>query len=247
MEQKRKKALVVGALGIIGRNLIDHLSSLNDWEIVGLSRRSPDFKTKAQFIPVNLLDPDDCREKLSGLHDITHIFYTAFQARPTWAEHVAPNLAMLTNVVEAVEPIASDLKHVCLMQGYKVYGAHLGQFKTPAKESDSRHMPPEFYYAQEDFLRQQQQGKAWTWSALRPATVCGFAVGNPMNLAVLIAVYAAISKELGIPLRYPGNPIGYTKLVDMTDSTLLAKATVWAATEPKCGNEALNIANGDLF
>ncbi len=68
-----------------------------------------------------------------------------------------------------------------------------------------------------------------------------------MNLAVLIAVYAAISKELGIPLRYPGNPIGYTKLVDMTDSTLLAKATVWAATEPKCGNEALNIANGDLF
>ncbi len=35
MEQKRKKALVVGALGIIGRNLIDHLSSLNDWEIGG--------------------------------------------------------------------------------------------------------------------------------------------------------------------------------------------------------------------
>jgi hypothetical protein len=35
MEQKRKKALVVGVLGIIGLNLIDHLSSLNDWEIGG--------------------------------------------------------------------------------------------------------------------------------------------------------------------------------------------------------------------
>jgi hypothetical protein len=64
---------------------------------------------------------------------------------------------------------------------------------------------------------------------------------------MLIAVYAALSKELGIPLRYPGNPIGYTKLTEVTTASLLAKATVRAATEPKCGNEAFNIANGDLF
>jgi nucleoside-diphosphate-sugar epimerase len=33
----------------------------------------------------------------------------------------------------------------------------------------------------------------------------------------------------------------------MTDADLLAKATVWAATDPGCANEAFNINNGDLF
>jgi hypothetical protein len=67
-----------------------------------------------------------------------------------------------------------------------------------------------------------QKGKAWTWSAIRPSVVCGFALGNPMNLAMVIAVYAAISKELGLPLRFPGKPGAYDKLLEMTDVGLLA-------------------------
>lgn len=178
---------------------------------------------------------------------MTHIFYAAYQDRPTWAELVAPNLAMLVNVVEAVESVATNLQHISLMQGYKVYGAHLGPFKTPARESDAGHMPPEFNVDQQKFLEEQQKGKAWTWSALRPSVVCGFALGNPMNLAMVIAVYAAISKELGLPLRFPGKPDAYDKLIEMTDAGLLARATVWAATDKRCANQAFNINNGDLF
>lgn len=33
----------------------------------------------------------------------------------------------------------------------------------------------------------------------------------------------------------------------MTDAGLLAEATVWAATNPECANQAFNINNGDLF
>ena len=33
----------------------------------------------------------------------------------------------------------------------------------------------------------------------------------------------------------------------MTDAGLLARATVWAATDERCANQAFNIANGDLF
>jgi nucleoside-diphosphate-sugar epimerase len=33
----------------------------------------------------------------------------------------------------------------------------------------------------------------------------------------------------------------------MTDASLLARATVWAATDPRCANQAFNINNGDLF
>ena len=141
---KQKVALVVGAQGVIGRNLVDHLASLGDWEIIGLSRRGGTPAGRVRHIAVDLLDADDCRAKLGALSDVTHIFYAAYQDRPTWAELVPPNLAMLVNVVEAVEPVANGLRHISLMQGYKVYGAHLGPFKTPAREDDPGHMPPEF-------------------------------------------------------------------------------------------------------
>jgi nucleoside-diphosphate-sugar epimerase len=255
MSPPRKVALVVGAQGIIGGNLVDHLATLDDWDVVGLSRRGGTQAARVRHIAVDLLDRDDCRQKLGGLTQVTHIFYTAYQDRPThsassgqgWAELVPPNLAMLVNVVDAVEPVAGGLQHVSLMQGYKVYGAHLGPFKTPARETDAPHMPPEFNVDQQTFLEDRQRGKAWTWSAIRPSVVCGFALGNPMNLAMVIAVYAAMSKELGLPLRFPGKPGAYDKLLDMTDAGLLARATVWAATDERCANQAFNINNGDLF
>lgn len=247
MNTSHKVALVVGAHGIIGRHLVDQLAELGDWEVIGLSRRGGEATGQVRYVSVDLLDPDDCREKLSGLNQVTHLFYAAYQDRPTWAELVAPNVAMLVNVVEAVEPIASGLRHISLMQGYKVYGAHLGPFKTPARETDAHHMPPEFNVDQQTFLEIRQQDKTWDWSAIRPSVVCGFALGSPMNLAMVIAVYAAISKELGLPLRFPGKPGAYDTLLEVIDAGLLARATIWAATDERCANQAFNINNGDLF
>jgi nucleoside-diphosphate-sugar epimerase len=240
-------ALVVGANGVIGTNLIHYLSSLPGWNIIGLSRRGGQSTNAVRYIAVDLLDPESCRVQLQSLTAVTHIFYAAYQDRPTWAELVPPNLAMLVNVVEAIEPIASKLQHISLMQGYKVYGAHLSPFKTPARESDGGHMPPEFNVDQQNFIEKRQQGKSWSLSAIRPSVVAGMALGNPMNLVMVIAIYASISKELGLPLRFPGKPGAYDKLLEMTDAGLLAKATVWAATNGQCANQAFNITNGDLF
>ena len=247
MSNQRKVALIVGARGIIGGNLANHLATLEDWDVIGLSRRGGESRRRVRHVAVDLLDHDDTRAKLRDLSNVTHIFYAAYQDRPSWAELVAPNLAMLVNVVETVEPVARNLRHVSLMQGYKVYGAHLGPFKTPAREDDAGHMPPEFNVDQQQFLEARQNGKSWNWSAIRPSVVCGFALGNPMNLAMVIAVYAAISKELGLPLRFPGKAGAYDRLLEMTDAGLLARATLWAATEERCANQAFNINNGDLF
>ncbi|HTF27636.1 MAG TPA: SDR family oxidoreductase [Flavitalea sp.] len=247
MEIRKKIALVVGARGVIGSNLIEHLLSLGDWEVIGLARRQSKPTERLSHISVDLLNEADTFEKLKGLTNVTHIFYAAYQDRAGWAELVAPNLAMLTNTVNVIDAVAPALQHVSLMQGYKVYGAHLGPFKTPARETDKGHMPPEFNVDQQNFLEEKQRGKNWSWSAIRPSVVGGAALGNPMNLAVVIAVYATISKELGLPLRFPGKPGAYHSLLEMTDSALLAKATVWAATEPNTRNEAFNINNGDLF
>ncbi len=242
-----KTALVVGARGVIGGNLIKHLKDVGGWDVIGLSRRGGDDEGVVRHIAVDLLDRDATVKRLSQLDEVTHVFYAAYQDRPTWAELVPPNLAMLTNVVDAIEPVATGLRHISLMQGYKVYGAHLGPFATPAREDDPPHMPPEFNVDQQQFLECRQADATWTWSALRPSIVGGVGVGNPMNLAMVIAVYASISKELGIPLRFPGSPGAYSSLIEMTDADLLAKATIWAATDAEHPNQAYNITNGDMF
>src|SRR5690606_9724004 len=84
-------------------------------------------------------------------------------------------------------------------------------------------------------------------SALRPSVVCGHALGTPMNLVLSIAVYATLSRELGLPLRFPGKLGAYDSLLEVTDAGLLAWAAVWAATTEAAANQAFNIANGDLF
>lgn len=201
-----KVALVLGARGVIGGNLVARLEGLEEWRVIGVSRRGGSSNAKVEHLAVDLLDEEDSRRKLAGLADVTHVFYAAYQDRPTFAELVEPNRRMLINALGAIEPAAPGLRHVQLMQGYKVYGAHLGPFKTPAREDDPPHMPPEFNVEQQALLEVAQQGKSWTWSALRPSVVCGFALGIPMNLATVIAAYATISKHLDVPLRFPGAP-----------------------------------------
>ena len=246
MSSTRNTALVVGAHGVIGSTLMAHLADLPDWDVVGVSRRGGPDAPGVRHVAVDLLDAGAAATVLGALPGVTHVFYAAFQDRPSWAELVAPNLAMLINTVD---PVASSgsLKHVSLMQGYKVYGAHLGPFATPAREDDPGHLPPEFNVSQQEYLEGASADARWTWSALRPSVACGTALGNPMNLVNVLAVYASMCKELGLPLRFPGKPGAYDTLLEMTDAGLLARAAVWAATTPACANQAFNITNGDLF
>jgi nucleoside-diphosphate-sugar epimerase len=66
-----KKALVAGALGVTGRTLINYLTSLGNWEVIGLSRRSPEFRTTAKFIAVDLLNRSEVETRLSAVMEMT--------------------------------------------------------------------------------------------------------------------------------------------------------------------------------
>ncbi len=143
-------ALVVGGLGVSGFGIVQHLASRPDWTVHAVSRRRPDDPAGATWHSCDLLDRDAVERALGGLRDITHIFYVAYLAKPTFAEEVAPNLAMLVNTVEVIERASPNLQHVSLMQGTKAYGTHLGAYKTPARETDPRHMPPNYHYDQVD-------------------------------------------------------------------------------------------------
>ena len=251
MAQGSKRAVVVGALGVIGRYIVEHLQQLDDWSVVGLSRRPAPDGPRYRHVAVDLLDQHQAETQLAQIKDVTHVFYAAFQAASGaasgYASNIAPNRDMLVNAVTAIDRGSSALRRVVLVTGTKYYGSHLGPFKTPARESDPRHMPPDYYFDQIDWLAAYQRGKAWDWTELRPQTLCGFAPGTAMSILPALAVYAAISKELGLPLRFPGKPGAYGAIYQVTESTHLAKAAHWAASEPRCGLEAFNITNGDYF
>jgi NAD dependent epimerase/dehydratase family len=231
------KALVAGALGVTGRSVVNHLVSLGSWEVIGLSRRHPEFRTEAQFIALDLLNRSEVQARLSAIGDVSHIFYAALQPGANIFEEVAPNLAMLANLVETVEKASPRFRKIVLIEGAKFYFAHLGPYKTPAKETDPRHMPPNFYYNQEDYLNERSAGKAWSWTALRPSSICGFAVGNPMNMATVIAVYAALCKEMKLPLRFPGSATSYHAIMEMTDADWQIPAS----------RDALDFMNGSTW
>jgi|SRR6516164_6273312 nucleoside-diphosphate-sugar epimerase len=138
----KKTALVAGATGVVGRNLLRRLVSDPDWDVIAVSRRKPDVEGEYRHIAADLLDPADAEARLGGRSEVTHIFFSAYIEKPTWAAMVAPNMALLISLMDALEPAAEALQHVNLMHGTKWYGNHLGPFKTPAKETDPGHMPP---------------------------------------------------------------------------------------------------------
>lgn len=246
------KILVAGALGLVGRAVLEHFEALADWDIVALSRRAPDFPTAARCIAVDLTDRAATLATLGDIRDLTHIVYAAVAEAPMlaagWTEpaQVATNEAMLRNLLDAVEPDNPGLRHVTLLQGGKAYGAHLGPIKLPAKESDPRHMPPNFYFAQEDLLRARQHAGrgGWSWTVLRPMSLVGFALRSPMNVLSAICAYAAIGRELNVPYRFTGAE--HPHVGELTDTALLARAIAWAGRVPEAANQIFNVTNGDI-
>ncbi|MEI7968082.1 MAG: SDR family oxidoreductase [Betaproteobacteria bacterium] len=240
-------AVITGATGVVGRYLLAHLAGSPGWDVIAVSRRAPDVPGRFRHLSVDLLDPESCRVRLGELKDVTHVFHAAYLPDPDPRLLARRNTDMLVNAVTAIEASGSPLRHVNLVEGTKWYGSHLGPFTTPAKESHPRHAGANFYFDQQDWLEAAQRGRTWTWSAVRPHAVCGFSLGSPMNLALAIAMYGTMCRELGMPFSHPGTPENYRALYQVTDSGLLARAMAWMATDPGCANEAVNITNGDLF
>jgi len=243
----KRTALVAGAGGIVGRNLIDRLLELGTWNVIGLSRRAHHAGGSYSHVSIDLLDGDACRRQFVEVRDVTHVFFAARAPNSDPVEEANTNQAMLANLLEPIEAHNASLLHVSLVHGSKWYGSQFGPYKTPARESDPRGFGRHFYFDQQDYIEARQVGKKWTWSAVRPHGVYGYSVGYPHNIMTLLAVYAVVSRELGLPLRYPGKRSAFTALSQATDVRLLANSIIWAATTTQCSNQAFNVGNGDNF
>ena len=158
----------------------------------------------ARHVPVDLTDPAQCAQAAPRLQGATHLVYAALYEAPNlvdgWRDQdqIRTNDLMLRNLMAALEPAAPSLRHVALLQGTKAYGVHVRPLTVPAREGRSEmYEQPNFYWAQENFLRELQQGKAWHWSILRPVLIVGEAIGGAMDLIPPLGVYAAMLREQG--------------------------------------------------
>jgi nucleoside-diphosphate-sugar epimerase len=240
-------ALVTGGNGIIGRNLAKYLVETDKWNVIVTSNSPLSYQIDAAYLQLDLTKEDSVKENAADLKSVTHVFFASYIEGATLEEQTLTNTLLLRNLITGLESVSTDLRHVSFIQGGKAYGAHLGKAITPAYETAKRHFPPNFYYDQEDYLRTQSEGKAWNWTALRPDGIIGMAIGNPMNLGTLIAIYAVLSKELNVPMRFPGTDAAYNALFNLTDARLLAKGMEFVALNPTAESEIFNITNGDVF
>lgn len=247
-----KTVLVAGASGVVGQAAVECFSRLAEWNTIALSRRSPDLPPDCPYrhIALDLRDAEACRAAVETMPEVTHLVYAALYEKAGlvegWRdpEQMAINLAMLRNLLEPLTKKSANLRHVSLLQGTKAYGIHIHRIAIPARERWPRDPHENFYWLQEDYLREASDRHGIGMTIFRPQVVFGDVVGVAMNLTPVIGAYAAICREEGIPFSYPGGP---AYVLEAVDARLMAKALTWAADAPTARNETFNITNGDVF
>jgi nucleoside-diphosphate-sugar epimerase len=246
-----KKALIIGATGIVGGNLAQQLLARGDWHVTGLSRGRTPLQDGIESVTADLTSAESVANALRE-RAFSHVFFTAWSRQATERENIRVNGAMVKHVLDALGP-TGNLKHAALVTGLKHY---LGPFEayaqgnvplTPFREEQGRQPVDNFYYEQEDRVFEAARRHGFGWSVHRPHTIIGYALGNAMNMGVTLAVYATLCKQTGQPFVFPGSAAQWESLTDMTDARLLARHLEWAATSPNARNEDFNVVNGDVF
>jgi nucleoside-diphosphate-sugar epimerase len=245
-------ALIAGASGLVGNATLERLLGRSGFnEVVALSRRRPEIDSTRSFrhLSVDLRDRAAAQEALGSVGDITHLVYAALFEKPGlvpgWLERdqMETNLAMLQNCLEPLLAKRS-LRHVTVLQGTKAYGIHVHPMPIPARERAPRDEHDNFYWLQEDYLKEKARGHGFAWTILRPQLIIGRPWGVAMNLPPIIGAYAALRREEGKPFSFPG---GVSYVWEAVDARLVAEVIEWAGESAAAVNEHFNVTNGDVF
>ena len=231
-----RQILLVGPYGVLGTGVIDAVAENPKWGITTAARRPPPaYRAQAAHphISVDLMDREGTTNAFSSLDNVTDLVFAAYVEKPTMAETVEPNARMLKNALDGLAARSVPLQRIMLAGGAKSYGFSLGAFNAPAKETEPRLIAPIHYHQQEDIVAEWAAKNGARWTVLRPHLVMGPSINSPMNLVTSLATYAAMSCELGLPLRFPGTKEGWNTLQETTDAELFGRATLWALGEDK--------------
>jgi nucleoside-diphosphate-sugar epimerase len=246
----QRQILLVGPYGVLGTGVVDAVAENPTWGIATAARRPvPTYRAQAAppHVSVDLMDHEGTAKAFSSLHNVTDLVFAAYVEKSTMAETVEPNTRMLKNTLDALAVRNVPLQRIVLAGGAKSYGFSLGAFNAPAKETQPRLIAPIHYHQQEDIVAEWAHKNGASWTVLRPHLVMGPSLNSPMNLVTSLAAYAAMTRELALPLRFPGTKEGWNTLQETTDAELFGRATLWALGEDKARNEIFNVSNGDVY
>jgi len=242
--------LIAGASGLVGTAAMESFAA-DGYDVIALSRRRPELATPVAFrqLALDLRDERACRHAIAEAGEVTHVVYAAVHETPGlvagWRDpsQMETNLAMLRNVIEPLRQ-RDGLRHVSVLQGTKAYGAHVHPMRIPGRERHPRDDHQNFYWLQEDYIREASAGAGWTFTIWRPQLIVGPNHGVVMNLPPIIGAYAAIRRHEGRPFSFPGGP---SRPWEAVDTRLVADAMVWGASAPNAAGETFNLTNGEVF
>jgi hypothetical protein len=210
----------------------------------------PDWRTRvlatkpvagADSIAVDLQDAKTAAKALEAASDVTHVFYAAYRAQPDFAAEVAVNGPMLENLLEGLKTAGAPLER----------GRALSGRQGLRRPSRARALPvlrgSRQAYSAELLLHPGRHAatprRCGRVRMVDPASRrrIGDVVGNPMNMAMVIGVFAALSMATATPLRFPGSAKVYDGVfAQVTDAKLLGRASLWSATADAARAEAFN-------
>lgn len=241
LNERLRRLLVVGGNGITGSAVVE-AGRLGNWAVTSASRKPMRHGGDGTHLVLDLLDPRGTAATLAGAAPFDAVAYCAFIPGDD-----ALNVSALANLLDGLAAGGNVPSRFLLLGGGKAYGDPPGPYRTPARESDPRIMGPVFYDLQQDLLADWSRDRPTEWTILRPDLVAGPSIGSPMNILTAIAAFAAVSRELGVALRFPGSPATWERLVQMTDADLFGRAAIWALDSGKATGEVFNVINGDQF
>lgn len=253
MSESRPHVVIAGASGVIGRETAETFLAAG-WRVTGLSRRAPPIRHPLwRHVRLDLSQAGNVAEAVAGFSPTEALVYAALHEEPDlrrgWSDptQMERNLSMMRHLLHPLLSTRSPGQPplpVIAFQGTKAYGVHKKPFTPPAKESWPRDPNPNFYWLQEDALRELGGAGEIAWTIFRPQIVFGRSLGMAMNVTPVLGAHIAMEIAAGRSAGYPGGP-GY--LLEAADAALVAEACLWAATSPAARNEIFNIANGDVF
>ncbi|KAH8549734.1 NAD(P)-binding protein [Umbelopsis sp. PMI_123] len=252
----KKVGIVFGANGISGSAVVKVMLKDNEWKkIICVSRRPIQLDTndeRIQFISIDMLSSttEELTRRLqdAGANEAHYAYFFTYIEKKDEDELIQVNKLLFEMALNATKSSAPNLKSFSLQTGMKYYGAHKGGAtlaQYPWKEDAPRNQAKNFYYVQEDVLKDVSIANGWKWFVTRPNIIIGNSNASFMNLAVAVAIYATLLKELGKPLIFPGNAIEYDAVIDHSTAENTAAFQLFISTSDNIASGAYNITNGD--
>ena len=169
----------------------------------------------------------------SELGGVTHLVYAALYERPGlvagWQEEeqIRTNDLMLRNLLGPIERARRPCATSPCCRAPRPMACMSGRSPCPPARTARRCTSSRTSTGTRSAIcASAQEGKAWSWSILRPVLIVGCSVGSAMNVIPALGVYAAMMRRAGkTRLDYPG---GVGRVAQAVDADLLARAIAWS-------------------